>query len=310
MFYFGTGFENIWDSDAFSKVDWAVSFAGWLWLVGSHECRIGNDAGKSYDVDDIATGILTQQLFMSTLWVFVKFEMAMATPKPLSWEKGRSRFLGPVFSQDELQRIRGWSITVCCLSWLSCLNWNWWSLEDVFVVTTSSVVRNREGYQSMMFGLTPFLLLAFISWIAAKWDCALGPLFECHQLSLEMLQLWRVSHTLFSIVSSFMHDIQMILSHNICIYWYTYSKMSYSTYATCTIIFIINLLLSSLRSLVLIPLSYPPFLRVAALKLSCRSGSFSWSKVRVLTTLLAVTVVMKFFKARGKRGFQCFPEGF
>lgn len=96
MFYFGRGFENIWDLNAFSKVDWAVSFAGWLWLVGSHECRIGNDAGKSCDVDDIATGILTQQPFMSTLWVFVKFEMAMATPKPLSCETGRSRFLGPV----------------------------------------------------------------------------------------------------------------------------------------------------------------------------------------------------------------------
>lgn len=185
MFYFGTGFENIWDSNAFSKVDWAVSFAGWLWLVGSHECRIGNDAGKSYDVDDIATGILTQQLFMSTLWVFVKFEMAMATPKPLSWEKGRSRFLGPVFSQDELQRIRGWSITVCCLSWLSCLNWKWWSLEDVFVVTTSNVVihgnttnyvvRNRQGYQSMMFGLTPFLLLALsLQSDTVHWDTCLN----------------------------------------------------------------------------------------------------------------------------------------
>lgn len=153
-----------------------------------------------------------------------------------------------------------------------------------------------------------FLAASFISLIAAKWDCALGHLFECHQLSLEMLQLWRVSHILFSIVSSFKRDMQIILSHNICIsaiYIDTYFKVSYSIYATCTIIFIINMLSSSFTS----SLSYPRFLRVA-LKLSCRSGSFSWSKVRVLTTLLAVTVVMKFFKARGKRGFQCFLEGF
>ena len=41
--------------------------------------------------------------------------------------------------------------------------------------TTNYVVRNREGYQSMMFGLTPFLLLALsLQSETVHWDTCLN----------------------------------------------------------------------------------------------------------------------------------------
>ena len=101
--------------------------------------------------------------------------------------------------QLELMKFRG---CFCCDNLKCCSKQGRIPINDVWIDT--------------------FLAASFISLIAAKWDCALGHLFECHQLSLEMWHLQRVSHTLFYIASSLIRDIHTILSHKMMyIYIYT-----------------------------------------------------------------------------------------
>ena len=165
-------------------------------------------------------------------WVAKRVDLGFATRFFAGWTSTYSRMVhyGVLPQLDELPQLELVKFRGCfCCDNLKCGNtWYYYKL----CCSKQGMIPINDVW------IDTFLAASFISWIAAKWDCALGPLFECHQLL--MWQLWRVSHTLFYIASSLIRDIHTILSHKMM---YIYNIQYTNTYILKCLIVLMQLVL-------------------------------------------------------------------